>query len=107
MTHRSPDEVLDSAIAQLREPLPEPVGRGLEGEVLSRIRGEEIPRRGSLSLLLPVAASLAILLLGLGVGILRGVRYERQVEERFEEVYVASIHPVIGATTQSHGHGHE
>jgi len=104
MAYSSSDELLDSAISKLREPPPEPLGQGLEGVVLSRIR---TPRRSHLFLLLPVSASFAILLLGIGVGILRGVRYERQVDERFEEAYVASIHPVVGVTTRSHGHGSE
>lgn len=100
---RPPNDLLDSAIAQLREPPPDSVGGGLEREVLSRISPSS--PAPLFPIFMSAMAALAILLLGVGFGLLNGIQYEREVEQRFEEAYVASIHPIVGVTAGDHGHG--
>lgn len=96
------DDLLDSAIAELRSaPPPDRLGMGLESEVISRISASS--RAPLFPFFRPVMATLAILLVGVGLGLTQGVLYERQVEQRFEEAYVASIHPIVGVTTGKYG----
>lgn len=103
--NRPPDDLLETAISQLKAPLPDNLGDGLERDVFSRI-SDNNAKRGLALPWVPVMAAIVILVIGVSAGLLQGARYERLVDERFEEAYVATIHPIVGATAHSHGDRH-